>query len=133
MTLRPEVTEKLTAAGLDPADTERVVRCALEEDLRYGPDLTSAATVPPGATAAAGVVARAPGVVAGLPVALAVLDTAGVPPAAAEPLRTDGDRVARGTEVLRITAAAGDARGRADAAQLSEPPVRGGHHHAGVG
>jgi nicotinate-nucleotide pyrophosphorylase (carboxylating) len=43
-------------------------------------------------------------VLAGLPVALAVLDAAGVPPAAAEPLRADGERVDRGTEVLRIRA-----------------------------
>jgi nicotinate-nucleotide pyrophosphorylase (carboxylating) len=104
MTLHPEVTEKLLAAGLDPADIERAVRCALDEDFRYGPDLTSAATAPPGATAVAGVVTREPGVLAGLTVALAVLDAAGIPPAAAKPLRTDGDRIARGTEVLRITA-----------------------------
>jgi nicotinate-nucleotide pyrophosphorylase (carboxylating) len=104
MTLHPEVTEKLRAAGLDPADTERAVHCALDEDFRYGPDLTSSAAAPPGATAAAGVVTREPGVLAGLTVALAVLDAAGIPPAAAKLLRSDGDRIARGTEVLRITA-----------------------------
>jgi nicotinate-nucleotide pyrophosphorylase (carboxylating) len=43
-------------------------------------------------------------VLAGLPVALAVLDAAGVPPGAAQPLRDDGDRIGRGTEVLRVTA-----------------------------
>ena len=36
--------------------------------------------------------------------ALAVLDAAGIPPAAAEPLRTDGDLIGAGTEVLRINA-----------------------------
>jgi nicotinate-nucleotide pyrophosphorylase (carboxylating) len=104
MTLHVSVAGALRAAGLEPADTERVVRGALDEDLRYGPDLTSAATVPPGAWAAAGVVARQPGVIAGLPVALAVLDAAGVAPDAAQPLRADGDRVDPGTEVLRIRA-----------------------------
>jgi nicotinate-nucleotide pyrophosphorylase (carboxylating) len=104
MTLHPEVAEKLIAAGLDPADTERAVRCALDEDFRYGPDLTSEATARPGATAVAGVVTREPGVLAGLTVAVAVLDAAGIPPAAAKPLHSDGDRVGRGTEVLRITA-----------------------------
>jgi nicotinate-nucleotide pyrophosphorylase (carboxylating) len=104
MTLHRPVAEKLLAAGLDPDDTERVVRGALDEDFRYGPDLTSAATAPPGAWAVAGVVARQPGVLAGLPVALAVLDAAGVPAEAAEPLREDGDRIDRGTEVLRVTA-----------------------------
>jgi len=104
MTLHASVAGALRAAGLDPADTERVVRGALDEDFRYGPDITSAATAPPGAAAVAGVVARQPGVVAGLPVALAVLDAAGVPPDAAEPLRADGDRVGAGTEVLRLRA-----------------------------
>jgi nicotinate-nucleotide pyrophosphorylase (carboxylating) len=98
------VAGRLLAAGLDPQDTERVVRGALDEDLRYGPDLTSAATAAPGARAVAGVVAREPGVLAGLPVALAVLDAAGIPPEAAEPLRADGDRIGAGTEVLRLRA-----------------------------
>ena len=55
------VTGRLLAAGLDPEDTERVVRGALDEDLRYGPDVTSAATAAPGAQAVAGVVARRAG------------------------------------------------------------------------
>ena len=104
MTLRPSVTERLLAAGLDPGDTERAVRAALDEDFRYGPDVTSAATAPPGARAVAGVVARQPGVLAGLPVAFAVLDAAGVPPDSGQALRNDGDRIVRGDEVLRITA-----------------------------
>lgn len=104
MSLHAVVAERLLAAGLDPADTERTVRAALAEDLRYGPDVTSAATAAPGALAVAGVVARQPGVLAGLPVALAVLDAAGVPAGAAEPLCGDGDRIGPGTEVLRIAA-----------------------------
>jgi nicotinate-nucleotide pyrophosphorylase (carboxylating) len=104
VTLHPKVTESLLAAGLDPDDTERVVRGALHEDFRYGPDLTSAATAAPGAQAVASVVARQPGVLAGLPVAFAVLDAAGVPPGAAEPLSADGDRIGVGCAVLRIRA-----------------------------
>jgi nicotinate-nucleotide pyrophosphorylase (carboxylating) len=114
VSLHRTVAERLLAAGLDPDDTERTVRGALDEDFRYGPDLTSAATAAPGASAVAGVVARQPGVLAGLPVALAVLDAAGVPPPPAhlpgplqapfmaEPLLGDGDRIDRGAEVLRI-------------------------------
>ena len=102
MTLSTPVTEGLLETGLDPDDTERVVRGALAEDLRYGPDVTSAATATAGARAVAGVVAREPGVLAGLPVALAVLDATGVPPEAAEPRHADGDRIAAGAEVLRI-------------------------------
>src|SRR5215469_8433864 len=104
MALHAEVTERLRAAGLEPDATERVVRGALHEDFRYGPDITSEATTAPGARGTAGVVARQPGVLAGLPVALAVLDAAGVPPDAAEPLRADGDRIGAGCEVLRISA-----------------------------
>ena len=37
-------------------------------------------------------------------VALAVLDAAGIPPEAAEPRQQDGDRIAAGAEVLRISA-----------------------------
>src|ERR1017187_951790 len=104
MTLNATVAGRLLAAGLEPEDTERVVRRALDEDLRYGPDLPSAATAAPGTRAVAGVVAREPGVLAGLPVVLAVLDAAGIAPEAAEPLRADGDRIGAGTEVLRLRA-----------------------------
>jgi nicotinate-nucleotide pyrophosphorylase (carboxylating) len=104
VSLHPDVAKRLLAAGLEPEDTERVVRGALDEDFRYGPDVTSEATAAPAARAVAGVVARQPGVLAGVPVALAVLDVAGVPPEAADPLRADGDRIDVGSEVLRISA-----------------------------
>jgi nicotinate-nucleotide pyrophosphorylase (carboxylating) len=98
------VTCRLRTAGLDPAEVERAVRAALAEDLRYGPDVTSAATAPAHARATAEVAAREPGVLAGLPVALAVLDAAGIPPEAAEPAAGDGDRIEKGAAVLRIDA-----------------------------
>ncbi len=125
MTLNAITSARLLAAGLDPEDTERVVRGALDEDLRYGPDVTSAATAAPHARAVAGVVARESGVLAGLPVVLAVLDAAGIGPEAvpgalgalgvsgsfgsfgsfgSQPMRADGDRIGAGTEVLRIRA-----------------------------
>jgi nicotinate-nucleotide pyrophosphorylase (carboxylating) len=104
MTGDADVTGRLLAAGLDPGEVGRLVRGALDEDLRYGPDVTSAATAAPGARAVAGVVARQPGVLAGLPVALAVLDAAGLPPEAAQPRRADGDRIGEGSQVLRIAA-----------------------------
>ena len=104
MTLHAMVAKQLLAAGLDPDDTERAVRGALEEDLRYGPDVTSAATAAPDSRAVAGAVARQPGVLAGVPVALAVLDAAGITPESAEPLRADGDRIEAGAELIRITA-----------------------------
>jgi len=101
--LNTQVAQALTAAGLDPADTERVVRTALEEDLRYGPDVTTEATVPAAAVASADVAARQPGVIAGVPVALAVLDLAGLPAAAATVRRPDGIAVSPGDAVLSVT------------------------------
>jgi nicotinate-nucleotide pyrophosphorylase (carboxylating) len=113
VSLDTAVTRHLRAAGLDPLEAERVIRGALAEDLRYGPDVTSAATAAPDVRAVAAVVARGPGVLAGLPVALAVLDAAGVAAGvsgadgvsgAAEALVADGDRIGAGDAVLRIKA-----------------------------
>lgn len=101
--MNAQVTAALTAAGLDPAGTEAVVRTALAEDLRYGPDVTTEATVPAGAVATADVAARQPGVIAGVPVALAVLDVAGLPVAAAGVARPDGTAVVPGDIVLSVT------------------------------
>ncbi len=65
----------LRAAGLDPWEVQRIVSAALAEDLRYGPDVTTEATVPAAAAAVAQISPRAPGVLAGAPVARAVFDT----------------------------------------------------------
>ncbi|MFG1784110.1 carboxylating nicotinate-nucleotide diphosphorylase [Rhodococcus oryzae] len=62
------------ADGLDRDEILTLVRVALGEDLRYGPDITSVATVPEGAVAKASVVSRAAGTVAGIDVGLLVLD-----------------------------------------------------------
>lgn len=57
--------------GLDAAIVEELVARALEEDLGSG-DVTTSACVPPGAVGVGRMVAKAQGVVAGLPVAEAV-------------------------------------------------------------
>lgn len=56
------------------ASVQETIRCGLNEDLRYGPDITTIATVPQGAMATAAMVSREPGLIAGLDVALLVLD-----------------------------------------------------------
>jgi len=70
------------------------IRRGLDEDLRYGPDVTTLATVPSDATTVAALVTREPGVAAGVDVALLVLD---------EVLGADGyrvlDRVEDGTRL----------------------------------
>jgi nicotinate-nucleotide pyrophosphorylase (carboxylating) len=91
------------ADGPDLADLRRVVATALEEDLRYGPDATTAATVPGDAVAVAAFAAREPGVLAGLPVALAVLDEV-VGEYEVLDARADGDRLAAGAAALTIRA-----------------------------
>jgi nicotinate-nucleotide pyrophosphorylase (carboxylating) len=87
---------------LDPEDTERLVLRALDEDFRYGPDVTSEATVGSGTRVTGEVVARERGVLAGIPVALAVLDALGSA-ADGEVLRADGDPIAPGEAVLRVS------------------------------
>jgi len=62
----------LTAAEL--ADAHAIIDRALDEDLRYGPDVTSVATVPADATTVASMVSRQQGVIAGLDIAVLVLD-----------------------------------------------------------
>jgi nicotinate-nucleotide pyrophosphorylase (carboxylating) len=87
---------------LDPAYVQDVVRRALAEDLDGGEDVTSAATVPADQTATGDLVARADGVVAGLPVAEVVFAT--VDPAVRyEATKHDGDRVVRGDVLATVT------------------------------
>ncbi|MEU5692562.1 carboxylating nicotinate-nucleotide diphosphorylase [Actinosynnema sp. NPDC020468] len=61
--------------SLDWDDVARVVATALEEDLRYGVDATTEATVPADAVSTAELTPRAAGVLAGVPVALHVFRT----------------------------------------------------------
>jgi nicotinate-nucleotide pyrophosphorylase (carboxylating) len=108
--LRGETLAALRAAGLNADDVARVVGAALDEDFAYGPDVTSAATVA-GRTVTADVVAREAGVLAGGPVALAVLDLIGWyldGPAAnwrlsRAALVPDGARIRPGDAVLRVS------------------------------
>ena len=106
--MTPETVAALQRAGLDAAEGERVVRAALDEDFRYGPDVTSEATVA-GRALTADVVAREAGVLAGVPVALAVLDllaereNAGDGQVGRTVLIADGARIGPGEAVLRVS------------------------------
>ena len=89
--------------GLDTDDVRRVIASALEEDLRYGPDATTAACVPPGTVATATVSPRRPGTLAGLPVFLAVLDVVlGADGYQASVRHRDADLLAAGDTVVAI-------------------------------
>jgi nicotinate-nucleotide pyrophosphorylase (carboxylating) len=75
--LGAELSERLASSGLDVAAVVRVIGAGLAEDLADGPDVTTLATIPPGAVGTADVVARQSGVIAGLYVADAVFQLAG--------------------------------------------------------
>ncbi|WP_370524239.1 carboxylating nicotinate-nucleotide diphosphorylase [Cellulomonas sp. APG4] len=94
--------------GLDPAWLRRTVAVALDEDLGPAPgrDVTSQATIDPTTSGTAELVARADGVLAGLPVVAEVLDQVavrlGTAPVRVEVLTADGGRVVTGTRVARL-------------------------------
>jgi nicotinate-nucleotide pyrophosphorylase (carboxylating) len=82
-----------------------VIRRALDEDLRYGPDVTTLATVPSDATASAALVTRQAGVVAGIDVALLVLDEVLGPDGYRVLDRvSEGDRLQPGDALMRLQA-----------------------------
>jgi nicotinate-nucleotide pyrophosphorylase (carboxylating) len=64
----------MTLSDCELSAARDIIRRGLDEDLRYGPDITTSATVPAGTVATASMVPREPGVIAGLDVALLVLD-----------------------------------------------------------
>lgn len=95
----------LQAAGLDPDAVAVLVRATVDEDLMGGIDVTSVATIPADHRSVATFGARAEGVVAGLVVVAAVVDTVcGTEGVTFERLVDDGTRVGPGDRVARVTA-----------------------------
>ncbi|MGH3852940.1 MAG: carboxylating nicotinate-nucleotide diphosphorylase [Pseudonocardiaceae bacterium] len=93
------------SSGLDAGEVHRIISVALEEDLRYGPDVTTAACVPAGAVATATVSPRRAGTLAGVPVFLAVLDAVlGTGGYEVTAQRRDGDRLLGGDVALAVRA-----------------------------
>ena len=103
MTLRPEIADALTASGLDPTEVEAVIRRALDEDLAFGPDVTTDATVPADARATGDVVPRSAGMLAGVPVAAAVFDLVGGTAVDVVLHAADGTAAEPGRAVLTVT------------------------------
>ncbi len=101
--MRDDVAERLLGVGLDPVSVFALARAALEEDLDGGVDVTSVATVPFDLEGTAEARPRQAGVLAGLPVALAVLDVATEGDFAVERIGSDGARVQPGESVLAVT------------------------------
>jgi nicotinate-nucleotide pyrophosphorylase (carboxylating) len=100
----------LAGAGVAHDQVLDVVRRALAEDLAWGPDVTTAAIIPARRHGTAHVVAHAPGTLAGVGIAAAVLETLwasdgdpSLPAPLVEALKRDGDRVEPGDRVLWIS------------------------------
>ncbi len=102
MSLSTATTAALAAAGLDEPYVLDLVRRAVAEDLDGGVDVTSVATVPEDLQGVAAFVPRQAGVVAGLPVAMAVLDVV-VPGVQLRVQAADGDAAVVGQAVLEAT------------------------------
>jgi nicotinate-nucleotide pyrophosphorylase (carboxylating) len=100
MTLSPETLAALAEADLDAAYVEALAVAAVEEDLAGGVDVTSTATVPADLLGTAAFVPRQAGVVAGIPVAMAVLDAVGEVEFLSR--SHDGAAVQPGTSVLEV-------------------------------
>jgi nicotinate-nucleotide pyrophosphorylase (carboxylating) len=95
------LANELARADLDPLKVHDDVVAAVEEDLP-GEDVTSAATLDPTVVAWADLVARGPGVVAGLPVAELVFHHVVGDALQVTRGACDGDRVVRGDVLLSV-------------------------------
>lgn len=100
----PGVRRLLEQAGLDPAAMEPLIDLAIAEDLAGGVDVTTVATVPADQRAVLDLVARRPGVVAGIPVAAAVFDVISGDDDIDLAFRSsDGDQVQAGDVIMSAT------------------------------
>ncbi|MDT7759316.1 MAG: hypothetical protein QOH27_5214 [Mycobacterium sp.] len=91
------------------AEAREVIARGLDEDQRYGPDVTTLATVPADATVTAALVTREHGVVAGIDIGLLVLDEVlGSENYSVVDRVDDGTRLEPGEALLRVRA---DTRG----------------------
>ncbi len=90
------------STGPDPAAVRDAVERALAEDLAYGPDVTTLATVPADARGCADLTPRAAGTLAGLPVAAAVFALVGGDRVTTAAHAQDGDPAVPGRPVLTV-------------------------------
>ena len=109
--LTPELTKKFESAGLDPVAIEAMVIASIAEDLDGGIDITSTATIPPDQISIAEFRARKAGVVSGVLVAAAVLESQGI--SDYKILCKDGSEVNAGEVII-------EARGNTRALLLAE-------------
>lgn len=103
--LATETRDELAASGLDPDAIAIIVRTTLGEDLIGGIDVTSTATIPDDHVSVAAFTARDAGVVAGLRIAAAVIETVCDEDGRRFEIDVaDGSRVEPGQQLARVTA-----------------------------
>jgi nicotinate-nucleotide pyrophosphorylase (carboxylating) len=101
--LSSSTVDALREVGLDPIAVTRIAAEALAEDLGPdGLDVTSVATIAADQVDTADLVGRAPGVLAGLPVAQAVFDLASAGAVSFESRLRDGDRLSTGDIIATV-------------------------------
>lgn len=101
------MTDHVADQGFPTEDARLLVDRALEEDLGSGTDVTTMATIPADQTSVSHLVARADGVLAGLPVVALVVEAVaarlGSGPVSVELHVDDGARVVRGDHLATLT------------------------------
>ena len=95
--IKRELADQLIAVGLNPLDVSEVVLRALHEDCDENGDVTSVATIAAEQMSTLDLVARAPGVIAGMPVASAVFTILGGSSMSISTVIKDGESVQAGT------------------------------------
>lgn len=78
MTLSKALNELILSAGLSVENIARIAQAAIDEDLNGATDVTSVATIPEEQLAVAQFINRKSGVIAGVPVAAALLEICGI-------------------------------------------------------
>ncbi len=101
--IKKKLADQLIAGGLNPLDVSEVIFRALHEDSDDSGDVTSIATIPVDQVSTLDLVARAPGTIAGIPVAASVFAILGGTSVQIETTVSDGESVVAGAVLLSIT------------------------------
>lgn len=102
-TIDPQIEQQLVAAGLSVDDVIWLIQRAIDEDLDGGVDVTTVATVPTEQRATLDLVARRPGIAAGIPVAAAVFSLMSGDAVSITYGKNDGDLVQVGDVLISVT------------------------------
>ena len=102
-TIDSQIEQQLVAAGLSVDDVLWLIQRAIDEDLDGGVDVTTVATVPLEQRSTLDLVARRPGIAAGIPVAAAVFSVMSGDAVSIRYGKSDGDMVQVGDVLISVT------------------------------